>query len=207
MILLPQGRTILLIATSLFIATFSVVLFLYGGAGEGADSSSLKTSLFEDFFSHGKEAENSGAHAIASLPTITVDPSGVITLANESFLETYEYKHSDVRGKIFFSLVDPSDLTALAKDFSEAQSSGKIAVNAGPYHLLTASGAQHVVLVTFSPEKNTSGKRVIVLTIKDISESMEKGGNGAGESAPKGKAIKEVDDENGKNRIIVEKTS
>lgn len=206
MILLPQGRTILLIATSLFIATFSMVLFLFGGVQESADPASLKTSVLEDFFSH-EESVNKNERQAATLPSITVDPSGIIISAGETFLATYEYEHADVAGKVFFSLINPSDLTAIAKDFSAAGSSGKITVNAGPYHLLTASGAEHVVLITFSPEKNTSGKRVVVLTIKDISESIEKNDENDGVKGIKGKAIKETDDKNNKNRIIVEKTS
>jgi PAS domain S-box-containing protein len=201
MILLPQGRNILIIAASMFVATFSLVLFVMTDAGGSHDGSSLKTSVFEEFFKHGEEA----GHEVAEkeVITLTVDAAGLIREANHGFQEALGYELKDIKDKTLFTLVVADDLTHFAKDYGDVMKDGKIVVNSGPYRFMSEDGSEHVVLVTFTPGK----KGAMTLTFKDITESLEKKDDGAG--AAKGKSIKDHEDEKESKtrRIIVEKTS
>lgn len=203
MILLPQGRKILIIAASLFIATFSMVLFVVSGdqPGHGAN---LKTSLFEEFLNHDAAATGETAD---EPPKITLDAHGAILDTNEAFSTHFGYALKDLRGKSFFTVITSEDLPHFAGDYSAAVSSKTIVVNSGPYHLVSDDNAQHLVLITYTPHSK-SGQSGITLTLKDISNSVD---TKAGEKIPKGKTIKEHETKKDegtreKNRIIVEKT-
>ncbi len=203
MILLPQGRNILIIAASLFVATFSLVLFVMTDAGTGDHGTSLKTSVFEDFFNHGDKVEG---HDVAEpeVATLTVDATGLIQTMSHGFEVALGYELKDVKDKSVFTLVVADDLTHFAKDYGNAIKDGKIVVNSGPYRFMSENGDEHVVLITFTPEK----KGAMSLIIKDITDSLSEKYSGAA----KGKSIKEhQDDQDDKasktKRIIVEKTS
>lgn len=206
MILLPEGRKILMIAASLFIATFSLVLFVVSGdqPGHGAN---LKTSVFEDFFHHGAApAEHEETSDVS--PAITLDSHGAILDANETFEHDFGYTAKDLRGKSFFTVIASEDLPHFAGDYASAVSSKKIVINNGPYRLISHDDTAHLVLITYTPESSKSGQAVITLTLKDISPPDPKNGD----KPSKGKAIKELDTQtkdgkSEKNRIIVEKTS
>ncbi len=203
MILLPQGRKILIIAASLFIATFSLVLFVVSGDQAG-HSDSLKTSVFEEFLNHDAPATGEAADAP---PTVVLDAHGAILDTNEAFSRLLGYALKDLRGKSFFTVVASDDLPHFAGDYASASSSKKIVVNSGPYHMVADDETQHLVLITYSSDSK-SGQPVMTLVIKDIGGSA----NTKTTEPPKGKAIKELDSKGSdskkeKNRIIVEKTS
>lgn len=201
MILLPQGRKILIIAASLFIATFSLALFVVSGAHPG-NSSDLKVSVFEEFFHH---KESTSEHdAQKELPALTLDASGIVLDVHASFEKDFGYSQYDLKGKPFFNLIDSEDLSLFASEYVKVVSSGSVAINNGPYHFIAADGTRRLILVTYSPAQDSKKHlKSMVLTIRDITESES---NDSLKPA-KGKAIKDLDEENaGKNKIIVEKT-
>lgn len=210
MVLLPQGRKILLIAASLFITTFSLVFFVASG-DHGETSSQLKASVFESFFNHEKEAE---APAEA-LPSITLNSSGSIMSVSESFQKDFGYAAKDLISEPFFDLVTHEDLAAFAGEYASASSRGSISVNAGPYHLLSAHGTR-LTLITFTPGHDSKGEKNMILTIKDISEAVTPG-SAKDEAhadpkvtapAPSTPSIHDLgEDTPAKNRIIVDRTS
>ncbi len=164
MVLLPQGRKILLIAASLFVTTFSLVFFVASG-DHGETSSQLKASVFESFFNHEKEAE---APAEA-LPSVTLNSSGSIIRVSESFQEEFGYIAKDLISEPFFDLVMHDDLASFAGEYASASSHGSIVVNSGPYHILASHGTR-LALITFTPGHEAGKEKSMTLTIKDISE-------------------------------------
>ncbi|MCX6734138.1 MAG: PAS domain S-box protein [Candidatus Peregrinibacteria bacterium] len=202
MILIPHGRKIALIATSLFITTFSLVFFFAGSpSGKSGD---LQANVLADFFHSSGETTSSVEKegVVAAL-----DLSGNVVEINTAFSEAFGYSAKDVSMKNFFTLLLADDLPTFASDFSGVSTSGKILVNAGPFHLMSSDGKEHIVLVTLDLVKREGGEnKVVIVTIKDITESLDKGKK-PDSVAPQGKSIKELDTtDSSKNRIIVEKT-
>lgn len=213
MILIPQGRKILIIAASLFVATFSLLFFVMSG-GDSVNNSHLKTSVFENFFhQESPESTHESASSSETLPLVTLDASGIILDTNIRFEETIGYSSKDLKDKAFFHLVDADDLIKFAQDYADAVSSGKIMINNGPYHLIAADETKHLVLVTFaSKDGKAHGDRGITLTITDITESLhdQQGRGNTQEKSPKGTVIKDLGekktDEKSGSKIIVDKT-
>lgn len=201
MILIPHGKKIALIATSLFITTFSLVFFVAGGVGEQKD---MQANVFADFFHPGGQFES---YMEKAEPVAALDLSGTVIEVNEKFSETLGYGRKDIITKNFFSLLSVEDLPAFASDFSGTSTSGKILVNAGPFHIMTNDGNEHVVLATLDLIKKEEGtEKMVVITIKDITESIDKDKKPSS-GASQGKTIKELDTAKpDENRIIVEKT-
>ena len=202
MILIPHGKKIALIATSLFITTFSLVFFFAGGVGE---QKNMQANVFADFFHPGGQFES---YMEKPEPVAALDLSGVVIEVNERFSETLGYNSKDIVTKNFFTLLSAEDLPAFASDFSGISTSGKILVNAGPFHIMASDGKEHVVLTTLDLIKKEEGsEKMVVVTIKDITESISKDKNPSS-GASQGKTIKELDTtaKPDENRIIVEKT-
>ncbi len=210
MILIPHGKKIALIAISLFITTFSVVLFFAGSEHnpEVMVEKNLQTNIFADFFHPGGKFES---YMNKDAPVVALDLSGNVIEINTKFSEDFGFVSKEIAEKNFFTLLSADDLPVFASSFSGVSTSGKMLVNAGPFHIMAADGKEHIVLATFDLAKQeTSQNKMVVVTLKDITESLiEKGGKPASKSAPRGKSIKELnpsDDESDKNRVIVEKT-
>lgn len=201
MILIPHGKKIALIATSLFITTFSLVFFFAGGSGS---SGNLEANVFADFFHQGGQFESSTEK---TEPVAALDLSGVVIKINEKFSEALGYDSKDIVTKNFFTLLSAEDLPVFASDFSGISTNEKILVNAGPFHIMASDGKEHVVLATLDLIKQEgSGNKIVVVTIKDITESLDKDKK-PNTSTPQGKTIKELDPAKpDENRIIVEKT-
>ncbi len=201
MILIPHGKKIALIATSLFITTFSLVFFVAGGHGE---QKNIQANVFADFFHPGGQY---ASYMEKPEPVAALDLSGVVIEVNEKFSEALGYDSKDIVTKNFFTLLSAADLPAFASDFSGISTSGKILVNAGPFHIMASDGKEHVVLTTLDLIKKEEGpEKMVVVTIKDITESINKDKKPSS-GASQGKTIKELDTAKpDENRIIVEKT-
>lgn len=202
MILIPHGKKIALIATSLFITTFSLVFF-FAGSPSG-EHQNLQANVLADFFHQSEEAVSSGEK---EEPVAALNLSGNVIEINTAFSEAFGYNAQDVSMKNFFTLLLAEDLPTFASDFSNVSTSGKILVNAGPFHLMSSDAKEHVVLVTLDLIKREGGEnKVVIVTIKDITESIDNDKK-PDSVAPQGKSIKELDTtDSSKNRIIVEKT-
>lgn len=203
MIIIPQARRIALIATSLFITTFSLVLFVVGG--QELPHGTLEANTFGNFSQLGEQAKNTKSYMEGDLPVISLDSAGKVLDVNSAFEKSFGYIGKDVASKSFYSFLDADDFSTFASDLSAITTTEKILVNAGPFHLNANDGKDHVVLVTFTIVTSENQKeKITVLSIKDISDSL----NGAKtDGSSGGKSIKELDDTpTGKNRIIVEKT-
>lgn len=204
MILIPHGKKIALIATSLFVTTLSLVFFFVGG-GEGHQN--LQANVFAEFFHNGGAFVS---YMEKDAPVAALDLSGSVIEINQKFTATLGYQSRDVVMKNFFSLLSAEDLPAFAADFSSVSTSGKVLVHSGPYHLMANDGKEHVVLATFDLVRQEGGSgKMVVVTLKDITESLDKNikpsSSGGGST---GKPIKNLDSEkkDDENRIIVEKT-
>lgn len=207
MILIPHGKKIALIATSLFVTTLSLVFFFVGGS-EGHQN--LQANIFAEFFHKGGAFVS---YMEKDAPVAALDLSGSVIEVNEKFTLTLGYQSRDVVMKNFFSLLSAEDLPAFAADFSSVSTSGKVLVHSGPYHLMASDGKEHVVLATFDLVRQEGGSgKMMVVTLKDITESLEKDKNiksGSGSTGGStGKPIKDLEGEKDEdeNRIIVEKT-
>lgn len=203
MIIIPQARRIALIATSLFITTFSLVLFVVGG--QELTHGTLAANTFGNFSESGEQAKNAKSYMEGDFPVIALDSAGKVVNANSAFEKSFGYIEKDVASKSFYSFLGADDFSTFASDLSTVMTTEKILVNAGPFHLNANDGKSHIVLVTFTVVTSENQKeKITVLTIKDISDSL----NGAkNDGSSGGKAIKDLDDTpTAKNRIIVEKT-
>ncbi len=201
MILLPQGRKIALIAASLFVATFSLVFFV-SSAPQGLETSHLKASVFQSFFEHEKSAETPES----DVPGIILDGSGHIVSVSDLFNTSFGYDHENLVGTPFFHLVSPDDLAVFAGDYARVVSSGKIAVNEGPYRVIAKDNSSHLVLATFTPSESGERGKVVTLTFKDISGSVQS--KQKSEEATSVPSVKNLQNSHGeKNRIIVDRVN
>lgn len=208
MILIPHGKKIALIAASLFVTTFSVVFFFAGSApsSENGLGKSTQANVFADFFHPGGQFES---YMKEDAPVVALDLSGNIIEINEKFSGDLGYASKDILSKNFFTLLSAEDLPVFASSFTGVSTSGKILVNAGPFHVMANDGTEHITLATFDlVKKEGSEDKLVVVTLKDITESLNTDEKPAEKAAPKGKSIKELEGTDGpkENRIIVEKT-
>lgn len=201
MIVIPQGKKIVIIAVSLFVTTFSTVLYFIDGDHQGAESA--KTSVLESFFKH---EDQYSTYLEQKEPVLAVTSSGEIVDGNDAFVERFDYEIRDLVSKSLFTLINPSDLPEFVSSLTTIGKDGKVIVNDGPYRFMGSDGRDHVVLVSFSLVKNGGGsEKVILLVFKDITDSLDAGD--AKDSKSSGKTIKDTkDSKEGEKRIIVEKT-
>lgn len=208
MVSLTQNNKIAIAAVSIFIVSFSVMLFsidkeiaspeyikanvLEAGAGsEGSEGG------HEVYFSEsGEEAggEEANKEAEVDLETLYRDalggfegpifallPEGKIKFLSENFTADYGYALEEVEGKIFFSFVAPADLPDFATEYTSVLQSGKAENGTGPYELLNKDGGTSVVMISFLPVVDENGKVLeIIGSLKDITEKVESFNTGDG---------------------------
>ena len=209
MIVIPQGKKIVIIALSLFVATFSSVLYFIGGDDPKALHDSAKTSVLENYFHHTEEIESLLPKDSEAL-VITSD--GDFIDANENFQKNFQYTLQDLVHKKIYTMIAPHELGRFTTSLVNIMKDGKIIVNDGPYHLMNGVGEDHIVLITFTTAKVPNGKQHIVLSLKDITNTLNEKGENEGDtlSKPQGKTIKDLEDQPDKKknikRVIVEKT-
>lgn len=219
MLFISPHKKIILAAVSIFIATFSFLIFFMSGDTRGQY---MKTSIFESYFSERGETGSHGAFDSlydATQPSIVVGGQNHILGVNAAFGETLQYAGQDIAGEDVFSLIASDDLGAFVRQYTDVISSGTMAVNAGPFRMISGDGDVHAVLVTFRalPDKHEADAPRLVLIIKDITHTLDKPGSkkapsGSGGSdstgggtAPSIKEMPENKDDKGGHRIIVEK--
>lgn len=217
MLFISPHKKIILAAVSIFITTFSFLIFFMSGDTRGQY---MKTSIFESYFSERGETSEHGAFDSlydALLPSVVVSGQNHILGVNAAFDTALQYTGQNIAGGDVFSLIASDDLSAFVRQYTDVLSSGTIAVNAGPFRMVSGDGDVHVVLVTFRalPDRHDAGAPRLVLIIKDITHTLDK--PESGKSSPSGSGggtapvIKEMptggnsDGDKGAHRIIVEK--
>lgn len=208
MLILPHQKKIFFIGASLFVTMFSLLLFFVGGDGSGDH---LKTSVFGDLLE--RDASFQDLHE--SEVGLALDSHGSVIDGSPVFFDTFLFRSDDLLSRDIFSLLSGDEVSAFAKVLLDAQNKGALVPLTGPYHVLDGSGRTRIVLITIQPlskkKKDEKGAATLVY-FKDISDSFGKSGDGENGSdgvgsAPSEKSIKNMpNNEDQKNRIIVEKT-
>lgn len=193
MVSLTQNNKIAIAAVSIFIVSFSVMLFSIDK--EIASPEYIKANVLEAgvssegghevyFSENGEGKEETEEVNLESLyrdvlegfegPIFALLPEGKIKFLSENFTADYGYVLEEVEEKVFFSFVAPDDLPDFATEYTSVLQSGKAENGTGPYELLNKDGTTSVVMVSFLPVVDENGKVLeIIGSLKDITEKVE----------------------------------
>lgn len=208
MLFISQSKKIILLALSLFFVSLSILFVLssYGGEPGEHFGENLFGSLFARQYGGEQAHENTFDE---KSPVLIVTKSGEFVEANENFLETFGLTSGDLKREEFFSFFHPEDLAGFVGTFTKvSQQKEEREVYSGPFRFQAEHEKFRLVIVTLRQQKD-----LIVLTFKDITDSVEElkessddseeeGGEEGGEAA--GKTIEKMGDDE-KARIVVEK--
>jgi len=170
-----QNRNILVVALSIFIVSMTALLFFLNSTER--DSGALQTNIlqhesgepvdvdleksYQDLFQCGDE------------PFVVMKLDGHITFANSKFLASTGFVNDDLRGKLFFSLIDSRDLTAFFSAFGKVVETGKAVTMVGPFRLADKAGDYKTSMGSVIPVIEKGKVARVGIVIKDISNAVK----------------------------------
>lgn len=201
MLLLSHQKKIVLVAISLFFVSLSLVFVLSGTAAE--HEGSLTNSVLGSFLDS-RASENASGHTSDTQKIVSgliVSKAGDVVTVNASFTQSFGYSREDLSSDIY-SLFHSDDLSSFVRDFTRfLQEKHPQETISGPFRFLTKSGDYHLVLLTFSAQKEG-----VNIDFKDITQSVQDLDKkpASGSSSGGGKKIQDLQEKDGA-RIVVEK--
>lgn len=167
---LSQNKKIAISAVSLFIVSFSTMLFFLSGGNLNPED--LKAGISEGE-SHQEDGEKKVLESSKRDMGFVTDVEGVIQKANPGFCKLVGEDCEKLAGQKFFDLVDKDDLGELASIYVKLGQEGKKMDAIGPFRLIDGDKNKLVLFSAF-PVKDEAGKVVkIRFSAKDITEKVE----------------------------------
>lgn len=177
---LSQNKKIAISAVSLFIVSFSTMLFFLSGGNLNPEDLKAGISEGESQLEDQENQENTAQikpkKAVESSKRdmgFVTDVEGVIQKANPGFCKLINEDCEELVGKKFFDLVNKDDLGELASIYVKLGQEGKKMDAIGPIRLIDMEKNKLVLFSAF-PVKDEAGKVVkIRFSARDITEKVE----------------------------------
>lgn len=171
---LKQNKNIFIVAIGLFIASMSTLLFFLNDAPES--HLQLKTDVVDSITLKSRQEEERVYRELLenhSDPIIILGLDGTIHFASWEFEANGGYRHKELKGELFFSLLHPDDLGTFMAAFGKVIETEKILTMIGPYRLRYKNGEYSVHMGSLHPLKE--GEKILKLgiTTRDISNEIE----------------------------------
>ncbi len=197
MIPLNQSRKIALVAVALFTVSMGI-LFVFTQNQNSFNASDLKTELF------GHVTGETGYENLvkkASDPVVVIQ-NNKISYISPDFEKLLGYDESDLANTNMdiFKLIHPDDAGDFASFIAKIAQEKEELKNLGPFRIQTKSGRYRVYMASASIFTSGNKPARIVITMKDITKSVED----INQEKEAGKPIKTMKDEPEK-KIMVDK--
>ncbi|KKQ69700.1 MAG: Sporulation kinase E [Candidatus Peregrinibacteria bacterium GW2011_GWA2_38_36] len=165
MLPLNQSRKIALIAVGLFVVSISILFTVTQKSS--FMSGDLKAQIFGSTATHEQAPETS------SDPVVVIQTDNKVTYASPSFKTALGYTDESLKDADFFGLVHSGDAGEVAKFITKIVQDHNEMKNLGPYRIKGSDG-QYKVYMANATVKMSAGKVTqIVITMKDITKSVE----------------------------------
>lgn len=193
MLPLNQSRKIALIAVALFMVSMGI-LFIFT-QNNGLISGDLKTQLFGAESSKYENIVKNSAD-----PVVVIGAENKISYVSPSFRDLLGYEDVDLNGVDFFNFVHPDDAGDVASLIAKISQEKTEMKNLGPYRIKDKSGQYGVYMAGASVVSSENKVLQIIITMKDITKSVED----INKEKEAGKPIKTMKNEPDK-KIMVDK--
>ena len=197
MIPLNQSRKIALTAVALFIVSTGI-LFVSTNSQNSFSSLNLKAELL------GHPAEKTSYEDLVknSSDPVVVIQNNKISYISPDFEKLLGYNESDLIDVDIFELVHPDDVGNFASFITKITQDKEELKNLGPFRIQTKSGQYRIYMASASIVINGDKSPRIIITMKDITKSVED----INQAKEAGKPIKTMKDETDK-KIMVDKSA
>jgi|GEM_PF-6355260 len=197
MIPLNQSRKIALTAVALFIVSMGI-LFVSTNNQNSFNSLNLKAELL------GHPAEKTSYEDLVknSSDPVVVIQNNKISYISPDFEKLLGYNESDLIDVDIFELVHPDDVGNFASFITKITQDKEELKNLGPFRIQTKSGQYRIYMASASIVINGDKSPRIIITMKDITKSVED----INQAKEAGKPIKTMKDETDK-KIMVDKSA
>lgn len=208
---LKKNKNIMIAAVGLFIVSMSVLLMFLNQ--EPLNKDELKTSVVEasSVKSH-QEEERHYREVVKNEedPIVVIGMNGLIDFSSADFAELTGYKNEQIKGQLYFSFINPEELSTFLSGFGKVIDTEKPVLLVGPYRFKDSSGNYRYQIGSLYPV-NADGKLTrIAISIRDITSELQKQQNNekpqpekTEESNP-GKKIRD-EKENENNHLMADK--
>ncbi len=181
MLNLSQNKKIAISAISLFLISFTSMLFflknngddLSDGQANVAGSNGHQTEQTEQAEVADKETVYRGYLGNEENPIFVVNTEGTIVFASDNCCELLSVVCDQFVGKLFFDYINTKDLSALVAEHTKLIQDPKLTENIGPYRMIK-SDKEILVLFDAYPILDDNKKVTeIIFAVKDITEQAE----------------------------------
>lgn len=213
MLRLSQNRKIAITAVSLFIVSFSVMLFFLKTDGNTHDA--LKTNVLHSAEEAVVEEVDVEAKYRAEMEgaggsIFVINAEGVFNFASEDFCELLEVKCEKLTGKQFINYVNNNDHSTFLSAYTKLIQDGEKIDAVGPFRMKSGD-KEKLILFTAQPILEKKKVTEIIFSAKDLTGQVDEMTEKENSETPKWMEylypkIKEMNDHD-KDRLMVDKIS
>lgn len=217
MLRLSQNRKIAITAVSLFIVSFSVMLFFLKTDGNTHDA--LKTNVLH---SGGEQTEEAVVEEVdveakyraemggGTDPLFVINAEGVFNFTSEDFCELLEVKCEELTGSQFIDYVNNNDHSTFLSAYTKLIQDGEKVDAVGPFRMKSGD-EEKLILFTAQPILEKKKVTEIIFSAKDLTGQVEEMTEKENHETPKWMEylypkIKEMSDHDNE-RLMVDKIS
>ena len=184
--IIKQNQNIILVSVGLFLISLTALLFLVNNSDKAGHG-----ELNADVVNAGEviNTDKSGESAYRKLinnqedPIIVLRIDGTIEYSSPDLKSSEGYDQKILQDKLFYSLLNPEDLSIFLGAYGKAMASEEAVMMIGPYRIRGANGEYSVNMGSLYPIKSGDKVQKIILTTRNISQDLNKEAKPA-ESAP-----------------------
>jgi PAS domain S-box-containing protein len=171
-----------MVALGVFVVSMTALLFFLNNGAVHINSDELKANVIENTDTAGTEnaVDNSGTENTLREqfqdkddPYLLITPDGAVDDASANYESVTGVAADDIKGKTFYSQVNPDDLPTVLSSFSKVLETGDEVTMIGPYRIKDGNGEYRLYMGSFYPIKK-DGKIIDVGVVnRDISNAVQ----------------------------------
>ncbi len=170
-----QNKHILLVAAGVFIVSMTALLLFLNT--ENKSNADLNTDVLS---SDANNNDNSESHyrdlfQNQSDPIVVVGLDGHINFTSWNYEAVTGFTSQELKGQLFFSLINSEDLPAFFSAFGKVVETGKPQSAVGPFRIIDKDGNYHTSMGSVYPVIEQNKVTMIGIVAKDISSQLEQG--------------------------------
>lgn len=177
--MMTQNKKIAISAVSLFLVSFSILLFTLEGGGNVESGHNQANVMGSSHTTEGvaeivdPEVKYEGYIGEEKSPFFVTTADGKIVYSSKDFCRLLSVKCDDFVGEKFFDYINSKDLSDVVSDQTKIIQSGKSVTGIGPYRMI--KGKKEVLLLLNAYPILDKDEKVseIVFAVKDLTNQVE----------------------------------
>jgi PAS domain S-box-containing protein len=173
--IIKQNQNIIIVSIGLFIISLTALLFLVNNSDKN-ENGELKADVVNAGETVGSEKSEESTYRKQvnnyDDPLIVIRIDGTVEYSSPDFKSSAGYDQATLHNKLFYSLLNPEDLSIFLGAYGKAMASEEAVTMIGPYRIRNADGKYSVNMGSLYPVKNGDKVQKIILTTRNISGDL-----------------------------------